>query len=125
MRELVFNLDKHGLNTVFEPYEELALQSLWSSPELSSQQVHAYVNAELGKAGTGISRASIIYFLNEMVDRCFLDCREVTGKGGYKRLYRFPAKLGTEKLFREDLANMILRHLHENIISYTSVLACE
>lgn len=37
-----------------------------------------------------VSRASIINFLNFLVDESILDCEETTGRGGIHRLYRFP-----------------------------------
>lgn len=38
-------------------------------------------------SGASISRASIINFLNSMVDEGLLDYTEITGKGGHRRIY--------------------------------------
>jgi len=51
-----------------------------------SREVWSSVNERL--VGKTISRASIINFLNAMVDEGVLDYDERTGKGGYHRVYR-------------------------------------
>jgi hypothetical protein len=82
---LTLNLSKNGLNMFFKPYQIEALEYLWSSDVArSSRMVWGEVN--LGLDGS-ISRASIINFLNASVENGLLDFVEVTGKGGYRRLY--------------------------------------
>ena len=39
------------------------------------------------KEGKSISRASIIFYLNRMVDEGVLRWRDATGKGGHHRIY--------------------------------------
>jgi hypothetical protein len=58
--------------------------------------------------GKTISRASIINFLNAMVDEGVLDCDEETGKGGYHRVYR--PKLD-ESSFKRYLATVMISSL--------------
>lgn len=57
------------------------------------------VNERWG-AGKSISRASVIFSLNDMVDEGILGFRDATGKGGHHRVY--VAKLD-EKGYRKYL----------------------
>ncbi len=85
---LIFNPENDGLLKVFRNYQEEALRFVWETNEegVVSRQVWNAVNERL--TGRGISRASIINFLNAMVDEGVLDYDERTGKGGYYRVYR-------------------------------------
>ncbi len=82
---LNLNLSETGLDMFFKPYQVASLDILWNSEEtLSSRQVWEQANEQLLES---ISRASIINFLNASVDNGLLNYVEVTGKGGYRRLY--------------------------------------
>jgi len=83
-----FDTDKEGLHTLFRPYQALLLEHLWelnreSRVGVKSSQAHRYMLDKPEK----ISRASVINFLNDMVDEDILDYEEKTGKGGYHRVY--------------------------------------
>ena len=83
--DLVMDLTKTGLDMFFKSYQVAALNILWSSRDpLSSRQVWEQTNMQLSGS---ISRASIINFLNASVEKGLLDYVEITGKGGYRRLY--------------------------------------
>jgi predicted transcriptional regulator len=83
--DLNLDLSETGLGMFFKPYQVASLDLLWNSEEtLSSRQVWEKVNEQI--SGT-ISRASIINFLNASVENELLDYKEITGKGGYRRLY--------------------------------------
>ncbi len=98
-----------GLAMVLRDYQEEALKATWSKKgeRLSSKQVWVEVNERLKDNGS-ISRASIINFLNDMVDEGVLDYVEITGKGGYRRLYS--AKLD-EKAYKRHIAETVLKNL--------------
>ena len=83
---LIFNPAKNSLSKVFRDYQQEALKSVWKNSEkgVISREVYEYVN---GKIDGSISRASIINFLNAMVDEGVLNYTERTGKGGYHRVY--------------------------------------
>ncbi len=85
---LKFNPDNDGLLKVFRVYQEEALRFVWERNDEGavSRLVWSTVNERL--TGRGISRASIINFLNDMVDEGVLDYEEKSGKGGYHRVYR-------------------------------------
>jgi len=109
---VVFDTREEGLRTVVKDYQEVALRYLWSldGGGASSRDVWVNVNKDLMGKST-ISRASIINFLNLMVDEGALVYTETTGKGGHRRIYsakydesgskRYMAKKIISKLLRE------------------------
>lgn len=85
----VFDTSNDGLRTVMKEYGEIAMRILWEMDEenMKSQVVWLQVNKILMEEDKSISRASIINFLNDMVDVGVLEFEERTGKGGYHRVY--------------------------------------
>ena len=65
-----FDHEKEGLRKTLKEYEETALRYVWSIDKegVSSGKVWAITNERLGPDKT-ISRASVIFFLNRMVDQ--------------------------------------------------------
>lgn len=88
---LTIDLSQKGLALVLKDYQEVAMNLLWKTDVgQSSRDVWVHVNEVLKKNGGGrkdISRASIINFLNMMVDEGVLAFHEITGKGGHRRIY--------------------------------------
>jgi hypothetical protein len=78
---IVFDTGEDGFRTVVKDYQEMALRFVWSSGErgVSTKQVWLHVNKEFG-GSKFISRASIINFLNAMVDEGALSYTEITGR---------------------------------------------
>ncbi len=83
-----FDHEKKGLGKTLKEYEEVALRYVWSMGEegVGSGKTWANTNERL-KHGKAISRASVIFFLNRMVDQRVLSYRTATGKGGHHRVY--------------------------------------
>ncbi len=85
-----FKLDpsKPGLRKTLKEYEEIGLRYVWSMGEegVGSNKTWKAVNEVLGPE-KGMSRASVIFFLNRMVDQGVLDYKTATGKGGHHRIY--------------------------------------
>jgi predicted transcriptional regulator len=83
-----FNPVETGLRKTLKEYEEIALRYIWSVGDegAGSGKTWIHVNLELGE-GKSISRASIIFYLNRMVDEGVLGFRDATGKGGHHRIY--------------------------------------
>ena len=94
---------------VLKDYQEVALHYLWrlDGEGASSRDVWMQVNKDLEGKKT-ISRASIINFLNAMVDEGVLNYIETTGKGGHRRIYS--AKY-SEAGFKEYVAKVVLDNL--------------
>lgn len=73
---------------MFKPYQALLLEHLWElngdgRKGINSGQAYKFLQDKPEKK----SRASVIFFLNDMVDEGILDYEERTGKGGYHRVY--------------------------------------
>ena len=98
-----------GLAMVLKDYQEVALRYLWrlDGEGASSRDVWVQVNDDLTGKRT-ISRASIINFLNSMVDEGVLNYTEITGKGGHRRIYS--AKYD-EAGFKQYIAKVVLGNL--------------
>lgn len=88
MASFKFDPLESGLRKTLREYQELALRFVWEVGEegANSRAVWRTVNERLGE-GKSISRASVIFFLNDMVDDGVLGFRDATGKGGHHRVY--------------------------------------
>jgi len=105
---LTFDPKAEGLSKVLRDYQEEALRIVWKSEQgVNSRLVWLHVNEAFGGKKT-ISRASIINFLNAMVDEGFLDYEERSGKGGYHRVY---APKLSESGFKKALAESVISSL--------------
>ena len=104
-----FQLDtgKKGLEMFFKKWQVESLRFLWNIyPEgANSRVVHENVNESLHGS---ISRASVINYLNRMVDEALLTYTETTGKGGHQRVYTM--KYG-ETEFKQHIAGLIITKL--------------
>ncbi len=101
--------DGKGLSKVLKDYQEKALKYIWSlkGEGASSRDVWENVGVALKKTRT-ISRASIINFLNEMAEQGILCYDEVSGKGGFRRIYRAAMDEGT---FKRAIAKTVIDSL--------------
>ena len=77
-------LAKIGTEKLFEPYKKAIIEILLDAKKpLGSGAVWEAVNKKVK-----ISRASVICFLNFMVDDGLCTFGDATGKGGHHRLYK-------------------------------------
>ena len=106
---LTFNPAGEGLSKVLKEYQIEALRIIWARGEggVGSSEVWQQANEALKGIRT-ISRASIINFLNAMVDEGVLNYSDITGKGGYRRIYS--PKLD-EAGFRKHIASKVMSSL--------------
>jgi len=84
--DMKFDTKKEGLYTLFKPYQVNLLEHIWELNEnvgVNSSRAHEYLLTTSEKK----SRASVIFFLNDLVDEGILDYEERTGKGGHHRVY--------------------------------------
>jgi hypothetical protein len=112
---------QEGLYMFFKDYQVEAIGYLQEiSPKgAGSREVWEKVNEAL--TGT-ISRASIINFLNELVDIELLNYHETTGKGGHRRIYSHKFD---ESGFREELITRFVSKLLEAFPEVTRTVASE
>jgi predicted transcriptional regulator len=115
MTGLKFDPMQNGLRKTLREYEELALRYLWSVGEEGAGSGKAWrkTNEDLGAEKT-ISRASVIFFLNRMVDQGVLGFRDATGKGGHHRIY-YPLmdERGYKKYVLKTIIDSMMRDFPE------------
>ncbi|MHA1840188.1 MAG: hypothetical protein ACTSYO_09585 [Candidatus Ranarchaeia archaeon] len=118
---LQFDTSKQNLEMFFKPWQVEALNYLWSiHPEgANSKTVWENVNQRL--SGT-ISRASIINYLNNMVDEDLLTYTDTTGKGGYHRIYTIKY---TPTEFKKHIAERVIHKLLQEYPEATRKILCQ
>jgi len=103
---------KSGLEAVFREYEMQALDHLFSVEKpTNSGKVWTWINegSKWGQEpGNSISRASVIMFLNRLVDEDLLTWEDATGKGGHHRIY-------TMKLSRPEFTRKVIDKFLETL----------
>ena len=104
-----FDTKQEGLETLFKPYHVLLLEWIWELNEnqrigVNSNKAHQY----LQDTSESKSRASVIFFLNDLVEEEILTYEERTGKGGHHRVY-FP------KMNREEFSDYIVGSIKEKL----------
>jgi len=114
--KLEIDTSQQGLRMVLKDWEEEALKVFWDDPqkEYTSKHVWDRVNQRL-RPGS-ISRASIINFIEDMVEMGVLSKRETTGKGGYRGIYS--SKMG-ESGFQRFIVETALEALMRNFLEET------
>jgi hypothetical protein len=86
MKSIVFDTSKTGFHAVLRGWQLKTVQAVWSNPEgVNSRMVHQKVNQVL--KDESISRASAIFFLEDMREMGVLKGEEKTGKGGHHWIY--------------------------------------
>lgn len=105
--EIKLDTTKEGLYTLFKPYQVMLLEHIWELNEdgkdsVGSGRAHEYIQTTSDKK----SRASVIFFLNDMVDEGVLDFDDETGKGGHHRMY-YP------KMSRGEFAEYVVKQVAE------------
>ena len=112
---VTFDTRQDGFRTIVKDYQAVALRYLWrlDGEGASSRDVWVNVNKDMRTDPSqrdSISRASIINFLNLMVDEGALAYYEITGKGGHRRIYT--AKYDEEG-FKRYMAKKIISKMLE------------
>lgn len=106
---------KSRLDSLFKPYQGMLLEHLWDLNERAAEEglivADEKVSVGSGKAWLWLcetpekkSRASVIFFLNDMVEEGVLGFDDRTGKGGHHRLY-WP------KMNREQFAEYAVKEI--------------
>jgi len=103
---------EEDLRMILKDYQETTLRYLWrlGGEGASSRDVWVQANEDL-KGERTISRASIINFLNAMVDDGVLNYTETTGKGGHRRIYSMKYD---EAGFKQYVARQVI----DKLLSY-------
>ncbi len=117
MKSFKFDPSKNGLRKTLKEYEEVALRYVWSVGEkgMGSGKTWEVTNERLG-TNTSISRASVIFFLNRMVDQGVLKYTTATGKGGHHRIY-YP--ILNEREYKKYVLKTIVESLQKDFPEVT------
>lgn len=103
---------KKGLKAIFPEWKLAIVDLLSDGQEKNSFKTWIHVNAhsEWGRQeGNSISRASVINFLNYLVeDEALLSYREETCKGGRRRVYRM-------EMDRSEFLKFIIKEFAEKL----------
>lgn len=112
MSKLKFDLAQEGLRCILRPHQIEIMRHFWDTQTpIDSRTVHDHLlSVEVEGAK---SRASIINFLNYMVDEGFLDFENKTTKGGIKRVYRLNGQSSTEDVFKAQIVARFTQSLRE------------
>ncbi len=112
---LILDTTKIGLDAfVQQPWQAQVMKELFTRENFISREIHEFCEENDIKSikgnhtGKPISRASVINFLNKLVNHGILGFTEETGKGGYHRVYH-PAM--TQDEFEENVVYTILMKL--------------
>jgi len=83
-----FDPAQPGLGKTLKKWEELALRYIWEVGEVGagSGTIWKNVNEQLG-SGESISRTSVIFFMNRLLEQGVLGFRDGTRKGGHHKIY--------------------------------------
>ncbi len=110
-----FDLDKEGLETVFTPWQVELMRWIWKAKgEVDSRMAYLH----LQESSTPMSRATAINFLNEIAEEGFLTYREVTAKGGHKRLYLPSPEAPDERAFRRVLTARLIERARTELTPF-------
>jgi predicted transcriptional regulator len=104
-----FDTSENGLLTLFRPYQAALLEHIWeqNNPQrtgITSGQAYEYLKDHPDSK----SRASVIFFMNDMVEEGFLEYEEESGKGGYHRVY-YP------KMNREQFVTHVTKPISDKL----------
>jgi len=104
---LKLDTGKESLEMFFKDWQVEALRYLWTVQPDGANSRAVWMNVNQSLQGS-ISRASIINYLNAMVDEDLLTYTEATGKGGHHRIYSLNF---SEAEFKQRLASQIITKL--------------
>lgn len=96
--------DQKGLSVLFKEWQVPLVEKLFRA-SLTSRDAHEFlaendVRTSKGLTHNSVSRASVINFLNDLVNQDLLEYDAESGKGGYHRIYKMA-------LTREEFAHRI------------------
>lgn len=110
------DLDENGLSMFFKKWQEpLIYKLLTEDVEMKTAEAHEYVSECLSE-DESISRASIIFFLQDMEGEGLLLSREEPGKGGMHAVY------WGDKSIMDFLTDVRLK-LDDKIMEYSETLS--
>lgn len=114
---MIYDTDKSGLETVFLPYHIEAWRHIWRKPDHTVYSLDTWKAVLRALEPKKISRASVINFLNAMVEEGFLVYEEEQGTGGTSKRYSPVAgKSDSEQSFKWYLKKKMLDSVRSELI---------
>lgn len=105
--------DQKGLTAIFKDWQVPLVEELFRR-KLTSKEATDFLeerDIRTSQKGRGpVSRASVINFLNDIVDQGLLDYDAESGKGGYHRIYKMTH---TRKEFAHKITDKFVNKLLE------------
>ncbi len=106
--------DKEGLEAIFGKWQVPLIEEFFSGNPMTSGEAYRFLKEKGIKTSQGVlgtvSRASVINFLNGMIDNGLLEYTDDTGKGGHHRIYKMT-------LNREEFSHALLGRFVNRLIS--------
>ena len=99
-----------GTRIIFKDYHKAIVDVLTEDPKKAWGSGKMW--EEIKKRGIKISRASVIFFLNFLVDDGLAEFDDATGKGGHHKLYRIPVSMDEVK---KHIAIKVIEGLGEGL----------
>ena len=107
MNRFEYDTTQTALRAVFKDWQETTFRIIIENPQgLNSREAWEKVNEKLGR--DAISRASVINFLQDLLEMGVLTADDHTGRGGHHNVYK-PAMNQTQ--LQQHIAETILNHL--------------
>ena len=104
---LQLDAGKVSLEMFFKDWQVESLRYLWRVQPEGANSKAVWLNVNESLQGS-ISRASIINYLNAMVDESLLTYTETTGKGGHHSVYQMAFN---EQEFKQPVSTFIILSL--------------
>ena len=107
------NIKNNGLEALFKPWQVPLIHELFKRGSMNSGKAWTFLveqNVMAKSKPRPISRASVINFLNDMVDNDLLDFSLKTGKGGHHRVYKM---IFTREEFAHEIIEKFIRKIIE------------
>lgn len=114
------NTDKKGLAAIYKEWQIPLIEKLLDGQPMTSRTAYKFLEERnirtSGKgtksrdSSTSVSRASVINFLNDMVDQDLLNYDVKSGKGGYHRIYQL---ILTREVFAHEIIGVFVDKLAE------------
>jgi len=109
------DLTKNGLDAVFTPWQIKVLEVLSEGAKTGADYTSATLTEELNKklSGGGISRASVIGFIDDLANWGLIEVVEGHKQGGKYGIYRFTRSMEQVERFMVEVVEswlMTLRH---------------
>ena len=113
-----FDLNEKGLRRIFRDWQVKALEYMWTRETAPGsrevwqhlENIHTVAHPDYTRS---VSRASVINFLNQMVDEELMTFELESGKGGYHRLYTLKPELETQDKFKTYIHTLFYDALND------------